>query len=181
MSIAGITNSPTSKEVLPTSEGQIFAGQAGENGKLSAEEDYAKAEKTFTKVGVGIAGGTAVGLLLGFFKFGSGFPAKTLEVIGDSFGAIASVASPFAIIGNEIKNFNLLKGITRTTQGIFKVFDDWIDVFYRFCSVGFSVYIFKPFVDPEMFGKSIFHKIATVANIPNLLFCSLEWLQFHHA
>ena len=197
MEVTGLTSFPSGQQVVgstPSSNGQISSGQngvgtasgGGRSGeppelpkKPTAEEDYAKAKTTFAKVGGSIAGVTALGLIAGFFKFGSRFPAKTLEVIGDSFGGIASVASPFAIVGNEIKNYFLLKSnghaSNKITDGIFKIFDDWREVFYRFCSVGFSVYIFKPFIEPEMWGKSIFHKIATVANIPNLIFTGYMW------
>ena len=41
--------------------------------------------------------------------------------------------------------------------------------------MGFFPFIFEPFINPEKTGQSIFHKIATIANIPNLLFTGYAW------
>lgn len=148
---------------------------------LSVDQTFNKVRKTVAVVGGGLAGGTAVGILLGSLKYGATFPAKCLEVIGDAFGSIAALFTPFSIIGNEVKNYYSLKegkcGNNGKKDGEINdhIFDDWREGLYRTCSLGFTPFIFEPFVNPEKFGKSTFHKIATVANIPNLLFSGYAW------
>ncbi len=158
-----------------------YPGQNGNGGKtnLSAEETFKETRKKFTVVGGSIAGVSGIGILLGALKYGKTFPAKCLEVIGDGFGSIAAVLTPASIIGNEVKNYYSLKEGKNGSNGKGKeenhIFDDWREGLYRTCSLGFTPFIFEPFINPEKFGKSIFHKIATVANIPNLLFSGYAW------
>ena len=149
-----------------------------EDTKSTAQKEYFEAEKKLGRVGFGASVCLVLGLITGFFKYGSTFPAKALEVLGDICGSASGVLAPFSIIGNEIKNYYLLKegkngnGTEKKEKGIF---DDWREGFYRISSMGFFPFIFEPFINPEKLGQSIFHKIAAVANIPNLFFTGYTW------
>ena len=187
MSKVPATTPPLSSQCLPR-PGQIISGQIQESPSTNNKEEkiqgvkkeYLEVERKFRNFGLGVGGISVLGLVAGFFKYGSTFPAKALEVVGDFFGSISAVLAPFSIIGNEIKNFYLLKEGKKENGNNGKkeekgIFDDWREGFYRASSIGFFPFIFEPFINPVKFGQSIFHKIATVANIPNLLFTGYAW------
>lgn len=148
-----------------------FAGQTPP--VPTARQKFEEAKKGFTYVGAGVISFSILGLLASLLKK-STLPSKVLQASGDIFGSVASVLSPFAIFGNEINNYKLLKaGENKKTNGL--EFHNWKNGFYRTCSLGFTPFVFEPFVNPEKFGKSIFHQFATIANIPNLFFTSITW------
>lgn len=147
-------------------------------GRSPAFHNYLKVEKKFKTVTGILAGVSAVGLVVGSLRSGLTFPAKALSVVGDFFGSISSIVSPFFLIGNEIINFKVRSsknGDREEREKIKKAFDAAREGFYRCSSLGFTPFIFEPFINPEKFGKSIFHKIATVGNIPNLFFTGYMW------
>ena len=155
---------------------QVPSGESSGQRKKdkTPHEKFEQAKKGFTCVGAGVASLSTLGLLISLFQK-SNIPSKILQASGDFFGSIAALLSPFAIIGNEVKNYNLIKARTREEKNGFVDFHNWRKGFYRTCSLGFTPFVFEPFVNPEKFGKSVFHKIATIANIPNLLFTSFTW------
>lgn len=143
-----------------------------------AKQNYLKVEKKFKNVTGTLAGASAIGLLLGSLRYGLTFPSQVLKVIGDLFGSISSVAAPFFFIGNEIINYKIRSsqnGKKSKLSEIKETFDALREGFYRCSSLGFTPFIFEPFINPEKVGKSIFHKIATLANIPNLIFTGYMW------
>ncbi|MBI3591554.1 MAG: hypothetical protein HY094_09300 [Candidatus Melainabacteria bacterium] len=159
-----------SPEITTSEKGKV--GQNKLDAIAKAEKEFNEVEKKFKKIGGGVAGVSALVLIGGVLRNGWTFPAKALQTVGDFFGSIAAIAAPVFIAGNEIKNHKLLKG---ANEKDFQVFDDLKKGFYRCASLGFTPFIFEPFVNPEKFGKSAFHKLATVANIPNLIFTGYTW------
>ncbi len=166
-----LTNSALLKEGQGPSIGQLKL-KTKQSTLEAVQREFEEVESKYKKIGGGILGASALAVVIGSLKSGWTFPAKFLQIAGDAFGSIASIAAPVFIVGNEIKNHKLLKG---ADEKEFKVFDDLRKGFYRCASLGFTPFIFEPFVNPEKFGKSIFHKIATVANIPNLIFTGYSW------
>ena len=150
------------------------AGGSGDDYSDDADAIFRQEKKTFLKYAWGSALVGGIGLLPFIANFGSKVPAMALRFLGDIFGSVATLSGPFALIINEFKNHGLL--IEKANgNGNGKIFDKVRELFYRCCSLGFTPFIFEPFLNPEKFGKSIFHKAATYANIPNLLFTGLSW------
>lgn len=149
-----------------------------------ATQEFFSEQKKYQKTIYAGAGLTALGLVGGAAKWGTSFPAKALQFFGDFFASIAAIAAPVFLVGNEIKNYNLIKNNsadgtdskkTNRTENSGVSYDDWREGFYRCASLGFTPFIFKPFIDPEQFGKSTWHKVANIANWPNLLFTGYTW------
>lgn len=141
----------------------------------SAKEEFDQAKNTYKKVGLGVSGVLLIPLIAGTIRNGLTYPSKFLQYIGDFFGSIASTVAPFIIAKNEINNYSQRNGGYDKNGKSIENFDEQREGFYRTCSLGFTPFIFEPFINPEKFGKSIFHKIATIANIPNLLFTGYTW------
>lgn len=141
-----------------------------------ADETFKKVKGQYTKILGGITGASLLGILLGSLKYGTAFPSKILQVIGDGFGSIATLATPFVLTKNEFKNYKLFNKVScNGTKNTFVYFDDLREAFYRSCSLGFTPFIFEPFINPEKFGKSIFHKIANYGSLFNLGFAMYTW------
>ncbi len=155
----------------------VLDSSVGQNSikEISADEAFKEAKNKFVKVGVGAGSISALALILGTLKGGSTFPAKALRTVGDIFGSFASISAPFALITNEIKNHKKITNQLSSDEDKKNTFDKVREAFYRCCSLGFTPFIFEPFINPEKSGKSIFHKIATFTNIPNLLFTGFAW------
>ncbi len=149
--------------------------------KTEEEKNLAAVKRKFAVVGGGIAGVSLLGAIAGSLKYGATFPAKALKVVSDAFGGVSAIAAPFFLVGNEVLNFFSRKngsngnGNKATISEIRGIFDTAREGFYRVSSAGFIGYIIEPFINPEKFGKSIFHKAATIANIPNVAFSTVMW------
>lgn len=163
--------------------GKKSALELQQNSKQQRLECQKLVESNYSKF-VYSSGAVTVGaLILGALKWGSSFPAKALEVIGNGFGSITTLAAPFFLAGNEILNFNLLhskrlnkQSESKNEKQIFGFkYNDLEQGFYRCASAGFFPFIFKPFIDPEQFGKSKWHLATNILNIPNLLFTGYTW------
>ncbi|MBI2995790.1 MAG: hypothetical protein HYY52_03695 [Candidatus Melainabacteria bacterium] len=141
----------------------------------SAKDKYKEVEKTFKPIAGTAIGVGALGLLLGSLKYGATFPAKALKVVGDAFGSIGAIASPFFLVGNEIINFYSRRNGNGERAEIKKIFDTAREGFYRACSAGFTPFVIEPFINPEKFGATGFHKAATIFNIPALFFTTVTW------
>ena len=164
---------------LPLGNGDNLCGQdIKSNEQDEATKHFQEIKSKFTKYAWGTAAVSGLGLIPFILNFGWTVPAKALRVVGDFFGSLATLSSPFALITNEIKNHRVLTGDDGESTKNDKdrnVFDSVREAFYRCCSLGFTPFIFEPFLNPEKSGKSIFHKIATIANIPNLIFTGGAW------
>lgn len=152
----------------------------------SGRETFNDYKNNATVVGGILTALSAVGLYAGYKAKGNTFPAKALQVLGDGLGSASALAAPYAIIKNEIDNFNLCKNGGQVKEDnlsaedkkkkkVLGIFDDLREGFYRCSSLGFTPFIFEPFINPEKFGKSIFHKVANFVNIPNLIFTGIAW------
>ncbi len=153
-----------------------------------ANKSFNRTEKSFRNV-IGIAGGISlIAALGGTLKFGLEFPSKFLKTIGGVFASAASIASPVFLGVNEWVNWSYLKKINdpNLSDADKKKLDDehentsntlgfWNKGFYRCASLGFVPFIFQDFVKPETWTKSIFHTVASIGNIPNLLFTGYSW------
>ena len=135
---------------------------------LFHEEQFERAQAKLAKFGFRACLAGAAGLLLGAIKYGGSFPAKALGALGDFGGALTALAAPFFHWKNEVNNRDHLKNRSEKKERSF--FDDFKDLFYRFGSIGFTPYVFKPFIDPTFWGKSIWHKITNIVNLPILGF-----------
>ncbi len=151
--------------------GQNISNEQGDE----ASKHFQEVKTKFTKYAWGTATISTLSLIPFIINFGWTVPAKALQIVGDIFGSLATLSSPFALITNEIKNHKNMIGKLNGNGHNSDVFDKVREVFYRCCSLGFTPFIFEPFLNPEKFGKSIFHKIATIANIPNLIFTGGAW------
>ena len=151
--------------------GQDLAGSPADE---DPDRIFQGVKKKFTFFAWTAALATGAGMLPFVWKEGLKAPARILQIVGDFFGSAATLSAPFALITNEIKNYGALTGKSKI-NGNGDVFDKVREVFYRCCSLGFTPFIFEPFINPEKFGKSIFHKLATFANIPNLIFTGGAW------
>ena len=147
----------------------------GRTSRQIAKEKYLQVKETFKPIAGTVLGASALGIIFGWFKFGATFPAKALKVVGEGIGSIAAIASPFFLIGNEVLNYNARKNGNGEKKKIREVFDAARDGFYRMCSTGFVPFIIEPFINPNKFGKTVFHKTATILNIPTLIFSSVMW------
>ncbi len=166
----------------PANSGQGTTPNGNSNGyhkkTLTTKEAFKDAKRKFSYVGGGVAGASLLAILGGSLKYGITFPSKFLKVASEAFGSIAGLTSPVFLIGNEALNYYARKkgnGTKAEVEKVRKVFDTAREGFYRLASTGFIGFIIEPFVNPEKFGKSIFHKATTIANIPNLLFSSVMW------
>ena len=146
-----------------------YHGQNG-NGK-SVQKEFLEVEKKYTKIIGGIAGVSVIGILIGTLKSGLDFPVKAVRAIGDLFGTAATIAGPVVLGLNEYNNYNDLKEGNKKKR----YFDSLREGFYRCCSLGFVPFIFEQFIDPKTWGKSIFHKVANIVNLPNLAFTGYTW------
>ncbi len=144
-------------------------GQNG-NGK-SAQKEFLEAQKKYTKIVGSIASVSLLGTAIGTLKSGLDFPVKVFRAIGDLFGTVATIAGPVVLGWNEYNNYTDLKDGNKEKR----FFDSLRQGFYRCCSLGFVPFIFEQFIDPKTWGKSIFHKIANVINLPNLAFTGYTW------
>lgn len=136
-------------------------------------KEFNQVKRTYLKY-IGTVGGLSLaGLAFGSAKYGISFPARTLRVIGDTFGAIAALAVPFLVGKNEVNEYNRLKhGIAKGTGAQEHSINELL---YRSVSIGFLPYIFESLIDPEKIGKSGVQLFATVANIPNLIFTGITF------
>ena len=162
------------KEEVEQSSQKIIIGQ-NQTSALTADEAFKEAKGKFVKAGLGVGIISALALILGIIKKGAAFPAQALKIAGDLFGSFATLSAPIALITNEINNHKQFTGQLCANNNNKNTFDKIREVFYRCCSLGFTPFIFEPFINPEKLGKSIFHKLATFANIPNLIFTGFSW------
>ncbi len=159
-----------SRTVPSAHSGHNGNGAQNGNGK-SVQKEFLEVEKKYAKIIGGITGISAVGILIGTLKSGLDFPVKAVRAIGDLFGTAATIAGPVVLGLNEYNNYNDLKEGNKKKR----YFDSLREGFYRCCSLGFVPFIFEQFIDPKTWGKSIFHKLANVANLPNLAFTGYTW------
>ncbi|MBI1857990.1 MAG: hypothetical protein HYR97_02605, partial [Candidatus Melainabacteria bacterium] len=115
-----------------------------------------------------VFGASAFGLLLGSLRYGTDFPAKTLRVVGDAFASIVAIITPFMITKNETNDYKLFKHGKKTPTSTSA--DSINELFYRCVSLGFSPYIFESLIDPKEITRSSTTKLATLFNIPYLIF-----------
>ena len=142
---------------------------------------FRQTKKKFTFIAWATLLATGVGFLPFVWNHGLRAPSRILQIVGDFFGSLASISAPYALTKNEIENHKILKGKINGTNANGEknkngdIFDKIREAFYRCCSLGFTPFIFEPFINPDKLGKSIFHKAAAIINIPNLLFTGYAW------
>lgn len=155
------TSSVVKKTTRPTSEDR----------DNNTEIEFNKQQKRFTKITFGAIAAAAVPTLIATLKNGASAPSQALRVIGDLFGSIATVATPYFMGKNELNNYEDLKTGNKKNR----FFDSLREGFYRCCSLGFTPFIFEQFIDPKTWGKSVFHKVANLLNLFNLGFTGYTW------
>ena len=172
--------SPSQPRVAAPNSGQKANGSKnGQNG--APEEIFKDVKHKFICVGGGIAGVSALALVAGAFRYGATFPARAVKLVSDFFGSLAAISAPVFLIGNEALNYYARKengngnGRKARVNEIREIFDAAREGHYRLTSSGFIGYILEPFINPEKFGKTLSHKIATVVNLPSLLFSGIMW------
>lgn len=135
--------------------------------RVSVDEQFSRWKTTTGYIGAGVAGTFGLASLIGGFKTGWGFPAKLLEGIGDVCAVASTASYPVTAIWNEITNFS--KGKNKSSA------DEVLQLDYRLSSHGLFPFIFERLIKPENITKSIFHKIATVINIPFTALTASSW------
>ena len=174
-----ISSLPTTAQAIERLNGrshlQSNSQQPFSRKQTEEEKTLSDVKKKFAVIGGSAAGVSALGVIAGTLRYGATFPAKILKIASDGFGAFSAILAPGFLIGNDVLNFLARKEGNGSTKKVRDIFDTLREGFYRISSAGFLGYIIEPFVNPEKFGKSIFHKIATVANIPNVVFSTVMW------
>lgn len=140
--------------------------------RVSVDKEFSDCKKTAGYIASGAAGAFGVVSLLGGLRSGWGFPAKLLEGLGDVCATASTISFPITAIWNEVKNFSLGKNGGKSAIGDV---GEVLDLDYRLSSHGLFPFIFERLIKPENITKSVFHKIATVINIPFTLLTASSW------
>lgn len=139
----------------------------------SIKKEFDEVKQTYHKCTAALLGVSAIGLLAGSTKKGGDFSAKSLRVVGDAFGSVAAIFTPFILAKNEKNDYEHLKHGKRS--GTSSLMNNMNELFYRCVSVGFLPYVFETLINPKNIFRSKASMFASAVNIPNIIFTGLTF------